>query len=133
MRLIVTRLDIPRTRSAWTDTEFNPAYVVPRQKGDNNAWHVADAPIPISGKDAVLTWASTATDEYIRIPLFSYSIVPQGDLSLAFMFQLGLTAASSFDGKVSVLHMVTGYPVELVYATNGELASMHYWFGFALA
>ena len=133
MRLIVTRLDIPRTRAAWTDTEFNPAYVAPRQKGDNTAWHVADAPIPISGKDAVLTWASTATDVYIRIPLFSYSIVPQGDLSLAFMFQLGLTAAKFFGAEVSVLHMVTGYPVELVYDTNGELASMHYWFGFALA
>jgi hypothetical protein len=133
MRLIVTRLDIPRTRAAWTDTEFNPAYVAPRQKGDNTAWHVADSVIPVSAKDANLKWASAATDEYIRIPLFSYEIVPQGDLALAFMFQLGMAAASAFKENVSVLHMVTGNPVELVSATNGPPTSMTYWFGFAVA
>ena len=133
MRLMVTRLDIPRTRAAWTDTEFNPAYVAPRQKGDNTAWQVADSAIPISNKDAILNWASTATDEYIRIPLFSYNIVPQGDLALAFMFQLGMTAASAFKRNISVLHMVTGNPVELVSATDGAPTSMTYWFGFAVA
>jgi hypothetical protein len=133
MQITVTRLDIPRTRASWPDTEFNPAYVAPRQNGDGRNWWVADTPVPTDGINVSVGWAIAHTDEYIRIPLFSYNIVPQGDLSLAFMFQMGLIAANAFNGKVKSLHMVVGMPAELTYTADGEPESINYWFGFALA
>jgi hypothetical protein len=90
-------------------------------------------PVPTDGINVSVGWAIAHTDEYIRIPLFSYSIVPQGDLSLAFMFQLGVIAANAFNGKVKSMHMVVGMPAELTYKADGMPESINYWFGFALA
>jgi len=133
MQIQVTRLDILRTRASWPDTEFRPAYVVARQNGDSRNWRAADSPLPTADGKAKVTWALADTDEYIRIPLFSYDISPKGDLALAFMFQLGVTAACEFKGNVAALHMVVGMPAELVYAPDGTPATLNYWFGFALA
>jgi len=129
----ITRLDIPRTLASWPDTKFEPAYVAPREKGDSSSWWVADAPIPVAGATTDFDWAIANTDEYIRIPLFSYGIPPQGDLALAFMFRLGIIAANVFNGKVRVVHMVLGTPVELEYTADGVPTGINYWFGFALA
>jgi hypothetical protein len=133
MQITLTRLDIPRTKASWPDTEFNPAYVASRQLRDGQNWWVADTPVSTTGIGVAVGWAIANTDEYIRIPLFSYSIVPQGDLSFAFMFQLGVIAANAFNGKAKSMHMVVGMPVELTYTAAGTPESINYWFGFALA
>jgi hypothetical protein len=139
MRFIVTQLDIAKTSGNWPNEDFKPAFVYERRAAASSvAWRVADAPVPIAElaaqkPGAKISWAVTDTDEYVRIPLFAYSIVPQGDLALAFMFQLGAECANSLGKKVSDLHIVSGSPVELVYAADGTVRCMNYWFGFAAA
>ena len=136
MDLTVTQLDILQTKAAWPAGDFKPAYVATRGVGDNRVWHVATSPIPTGaatdGADAII-WAVADGDEYVRIPLFSYHIIPQGDLALAFMFQLGLICANSIGKEISALYVVTGDPVELIYSADGKPVNMRYWFGFAAA
>jgi hypothetical protein len=127
MHITTTRIDIARTKAGWTETVFAPAYVMPRK--DKKKWQVADSPIGVSP----LTWALTSADEYIRIPLFKYTLTTKGDLALAGMFQLGLICTEQLDTAVAYLHIVTGVPVELMADSAGNVSSMEYWMGFAVA
>ncbi len=145
MRLIVTQIDITKTRANWPNDKFAPAFLYERSADhDLLPWLVADSPIPIdlideaaakncSIGDVAIDWANTATDEYVRIPLFSYDIQPHGDLALAFMFQLGVLCSRLIAPKIGALHVISGAPVELVYRADGSLNHMTYWFGFAVA
>jgi hypothetical protein len=127
MHITKTRLDMARTKAAWTDTVFTPAYVTPRK--DKKKWQVADSPISSDH----MSWALTSADTYIRIPLFKYTLEAKGDLSLAAMFQLGLICAEQFQKSVTHLHIVTGVPVELTTDAAGNVSGMDYWMGFAIA
>lgn len=118
-------MDIARTRDGWTTGDFSPAYVFPRK--DSEAWQVLDAP---RQPNCAPSFASSAADEYIRIPLFPYSLSPTGDIALAFMLQFGLSFVGYIPGKIRLLHIVTGNPVELIYS-NSTLTHMKYWIGFA--
>lgn len=132
MKTIVTRMDIPRTRASWPDTVFTPAYVISRDTGDKTNWLVANSPVPDDMRAGV-DWASAAGDEYVRIPLYEYRVVSQGDLALAFAFKLGLIAASVAPIAVKKMHIVTGNPVELIQDAANNVVAMSYWFGFAIA
>lgn len=125
MHVITTRVDIERTRAGWTSGDFLPAYVFPRR--DTEVWQVLDAPYN-SGQ--LPSFASTAADEYIRIPLFPYTLNPTGDIALAFMLKFGLSFVGHISHKIKLLHIVTGNPVELVY-NEKTLTHMRYWVGFA--
>lgn len=133
MQVILTRIDIPRTQASWPDTEFTPAYVAARKPGDNNNWMIADTKISTDEANPAVNWAVAASDEYLRIPLFSYDLQPKADLALASMFRLGIMAASAHKGKIRVMHLVIGTPAELIYAMDGDPVSINYWFGFAFA
>ena len=127
MRVKVTRINIPRTRASWPDTEFRPAFVAPRT--DTLKWLIADSII----SSAPISWANSANDEYIRIPIFQYDIVAQGDLALAFMFKLGLIASAQFERPIEHVHIVTGEPVELITDAANKTRAMRGWLGFAVA
>jgi hypothetical protein len=127
MHITTTRLDIARTKAGWTETVFAPAYVTPRK--DKKKWRVADSPVGAGH----MTWALTSADEYVRIPLFKYTLTNKGDLALAAMFQLGLICAEQLDTAVDYLHIVTGVPVELTADSAGNVNGMEYWMGFAIA
>jgi hypothetical protein len=64
--------------------------------------------------------------------LFSYTLNPDADLAFAYMVQLGLSCAGYTPKKVKNLHVVTGFPVDLLY-DNGitKPTGIQYWFGFA--
>jgi hypothetical protein len=124
-----TRVDLIKTRAAWPEEAFQPAFVFPR-KDDTRKWLVLDAPI---SENAALTWASAASDEYVRIPLFKYDLPAQGDTALAIAFRLGLSCAAQLASAPECLHIVTGNPVELVSNSAGAVTVMRYWFGFAIA
>jgi hypothetical protein len=131
MKLSVDRIDLKRTRSNWPDGEpFLPARVLPVEKLGGADWHVLDAPY-LPGESP--TWAHSAHDEYLRIPIFSYDLSPKADLALAFMLQMGLSCASYLPGAVSHFYVVTGDPVELLYDTDTDInTGLRYWFGFAV-
>jgi hypothetical protein len=129
MNIKLTRIDLMRTKAAWPDTTFNPAYVHPRGTGTQK-WLVADSPIK---QNELINWASAAHDEYIRIPLFQYNLPPHGDTALAHAFELGLICAGQFDSQIAHLHVVTGNPVELTTSKTGAVTGMTYWLGFAVA
>lgn len=132
MQTVVTRIDILRTRASWPDTIFSPAYVMSRERGDGSNWWVADSPVPdeLAGD---IFWASAASDEYIRIPLFEYRLSPQGDLALAHVFKLGVIAASAAPVAVKKMYVITGNPVELIQDSVKTLLAMTYWLGFAFS
>lgn len=128
MLVKITRLDLVKTRATWPDEAFAPAFVYAR-RDDKRKWIVFDKPI---AADQELSWASAATDEYVRVPLFKYTLPPQGDVALAKAFELGARCAEQFGGVVTHLHIVTGNPVELVSNVDGRVVAMDYWFGFAV-
>lgn len=125
MDVITTRVDIERTRAGWPSGEFLPACVFSRD--DKCNWQVLDAPYVFNCPPS---FSSTAVDEYIRIPLFSYKLSPVGDIALAFMLRFGLSFVGQIPGKIQKLHIVTGNPVELIYADR-QLTHMNCWIGFA--
>jgi hypothetical protein len=129
MKVKISRINVPRTRAGWPDTEFNPAFILNRN-GDKRKWLVADAPI---SADAPILWADSSIDEYVRIPIFKYDMVPQGDLALAFMFKLGLICAGQLGEQPRHLYIVTGEPTELVMSADDTPQAMRGWLGFAVS
>lgn len=125
MHITHTRIDIDKTRAAWPGGSFLPAYVFPRK--DKEKWIVLDAPYVIGEEPS---FALTASDEYIRIPLFSYQLSPVGDVALSFMLQFGLSFANHIGTGIRNLNIVSGHPVELVYSDK-NLTHMNCWLGFA--
>lgn len=130
MRLKVETVDIDKTKENWPlNTPFAPALVRPREN-DKRVWHVLCEQL-IPGQPPA--WCPTAKEEFIRIPLFSYTTSHVGDLALAYMLQLGLTCAGYFPAAVTDLHIVTGRPVELIQdATTGKVVALRYWVGLAV-
>lgn len=129
MNIKTITVDIPQTRAAWPGGEFLPAYVAPRGS-DKNVWYVLDKK-HLPGRAP--SWAIANGDEYIRIPLFSYTLSPRGDVSLAFMLQLGLSVVGHLPAPITQLRIASGTPVELVYDSANKLTHMTYWVGFAAA
>jgi hypothetical protein len=132
MEVIVKQIDIPRTRASWPDTLFTPAYVASREQGDRSNWVVADSPVPDDAAVGI-SWAYADSDEYVRIPLFEYTIKPHGNLALTFAFKLGVIAANALQAPIKKLYLVTGTPVELIQDSNKKVIAMSYWFGFAFS
>lgn len=130
MRFKVTRVDIEKTRANWPDGNFAPALVAARDSRDNHVWHVLDKPVNLTHPHNI-SWAIASGDEYIRIPLFAYDAPPQGDLALAFMFQLGLICGNFPQRTFDIVHIVTGNPAELVYDASGAPAELSGWLGAA--
>lgn len=131
MRLIVDQLDVAKTREHWPkDMPFAPATVKRKSKLGAANWFVASAPL---SPDQPPQWSYAAHDEYVRVPLFQYTLSPAADLALAFMLQLGLSCAGHLPGAVTDFYVVTGTPVELLYdETDGSNIGLKYWVGFAV-
>jgi len=125
MQVITTRIDLERTRAAWSRDEFLPAHVIARK--DNKRWRVLDAPYSFNSPPS---FASADADKYIRIPLFPYKLSPVGDVALAFMLRMGLSFVNYISSEIDTLHIVTGQPVELIYQDR-DLIHMICWIGFA--
>lgn len=131
MKLFVDQLDIARTRANWPEGEpFAPALVRHRGRDDQRNWVVLAAPLE-PGREP--QWFSAKHDEYVRVPLYPYLLGASGDLALAHMLQLGLTCAGRLPGRVEAAHIVTGVPVELLYAPHtAQHTGMRFWIGFAI-
>jgi len=131
MKLLVDQIDLELTRRHWPKEQpFAPAMVKPKSKLDRGNWLVLSSPLVPGG---VPEWSSTDHDEYLRIPLFPYTLDPAADLALAFMLQLGLSCAGQLPGKVSDFYVVTGTPVELRYDEDTDInIGLNYWVGFAV-
>jgi hypothetical protein len=131
MKLRTARVDLNKTKANWPDgLPFAPALLVPADDAGNKDWIVLDAPFNPNENPV---WAFTKNDEYLRIPLFSYDLHPTSDLALAFMLQLGLSCAGKLPGKVDQLFIVTGNPVELLYANDSDKhTGIRFWVGFAV-
>lgn len=129
MELQISRLDLEKTQNGWPDdTPFMPAYMYKRPTEAVERWLIADAPV-IPGKRH--QYCESYQDPYVRIPLFQYKLHPAADLALAYMVQLGLSCAADIPVPVKKLHLVTGFPVELLHDAAGSFAGLSYWFGFA--
>lgn len=131
MKVSVERLDMKKTSANWPQgTLFAPALVKPVKAIGGSNWHVLDAPY-LPGQP--ISWAHSAHDEYLRIPLFSYDLHPQADLAMAFMLQMGLACAGQLPGAIRHFYVATGNPVELLYDADYEQPTgLRYWFGFAV-
>lgn len=131
MKLDVVQVDLEKTKAHWpADMPFAPAYMKKFKPGDPLRWMVLDAPF---NPGETPSWALTEHDEYLRIPLFSYTLSAQSDLALAFMLQFGLSCAGHFPAPVEKFFVATGKPVELLYDldTNTNVG-LRYWVGFAV-
>jgi hypothetical protein len=131
MRVHVDRLDLQKTRETWpADEVFAPALVRPK-KGDPTRFLVLDSPL---SETSGPLWADNARDNYLRIPLFCHSLPGEVDLAFAHLFQLALRGTNSLAYPVSYLHIVTGFPVDLVSLSDKNTSvCLQYWFGFAVA
>jgi hypothetical protein len=131
MKLLVDQLDLARTRLHWPKEQpFAPAFVKPKSKLSCGNWRVLSEPL-VPGD--MPEWSDSSGDEYLRIPLFPYTLNPAADLALAFMLQLGLSCAGQLPGKVTDFYVVTGTPVELLYDEDTDInTGLRYWFGFAV-
>ena len=129
MQLKVSRLDLEKTQKNWpADRPFEPAYLYRRPTEAVERWLVATAAV-VPGQSPTLS--TSYQDPYVRIPLFCYRLNPAADLALAYMVQLGLSCAASVPADIKKLHLVTGFPVQLLYDDSGESSGIVYWFGFA--
>ena len=131
MNLRVAQIDIEKTQASWPAGQpFAPAYVRKFKHGEHKNWMVLGSPMDPGTEPA---WDLTEHDEYIRIPLFSYSLNPQADLALAFMLQLGLSCAGHLPKEIDSFFVVTGPPVELLYDPDTDAnVGIRCWFGFAV-
>lgn len=130
MELQVSRLDLALTKKTWPeDLPFAPAYVYKRPTAFVERWRVVNSAI-VPGRSPRIV--DSYQDPYIRIPLFQYALNPEADLAFAYMIQLGLTCASHIPSAVKKLHIVTGFPVDLLYDDAIKKPNvLRYWFGFA--
>lgn len=132
MNVTVSRLDMKTTRAKWpADIVFSPALVQAKQPGQPEDWLVIDAKVDGT---APPSFAYATHDQYLRIPLFEYTLSPKADLALATMVQIGLACVGHIQKPVRTLHVVTGEPVDLLYEDDINTAiGLRYWFGFAIA
>lgn len=129
MKLVTQTVDIVKTKEQWPpDQPFAPALIINR-KQDKTPWIVCDAPL-VPGQPP--RWAHSEHDEYVRVPLFPYTLNKRADLAMAFMVQAGLSCAGFLPNPVTGLLVVTGSPIELTACENGEYNGIRYWFGFAI-
>lgn len=130
MQLKVSRVDLARTKKSWPpELPFAPAYIFKRPTEIVERWLVVSEPV-VPGSPQVLS--ESYQDPYVRIPLFAYVLNPEADLAFAYMVQLGLSCAGNIPKTVEKLHVVTGFPVDLLYDDDIKKPSgIRYWFGFA--
>lgn len=130
MQLKISRIDLARTKATWpADIPFAPALLQKRPVDFVERWQVVTAPV-VPGKPQEIS--ESYQDPYIRIPLFPYLLKPDADLAFAYMVQLGLSCAAAIPGNVKKLHVVTGFPVDLLYGDDiNTHIGIRYWFGFA--
>ena len=130
MELKVSRIDLAKTQANWpAGMAFAPRLTLPRPVEHVERWLVVSEPV-VPGQPPVLS--ESYQDPYVSIPLFAYRLNPASDLALAYMVQLGLSCAAHTPAEIKKLHVVTGYPVDLLYedGTNNHIG-IRYWFGFA--
>jgi hypothetical protein len=132
MNVTVSRLNMKTTRANWpAEMPFTPALIHAKQPGQPENWFVIDAKVDTVSPPS---FAGTTNDQYLRIPLFEYTLSPKADLALAAMVQIGLACVGHIQKPVRTLHVVTGDPVDLLYGDDINTAiGLRYWFGFAIA
>lgn len=131
VNLNIAQIDIEKTQASWpAGVPFAPAYTKKFKHGERKNWLVLGAPLVV-GEEPV--WDLTEHDEYMRVPLFSYTLNSQADLALAFMLQLGLSCAAHLPKEAAHFFVATGTPVELLYdpITNANVG-VRCWLGFAV-
>lgn len=130
MRIHTARIDLTRTRENWpSDEPFAPA-LVRHKKGDPTRFLILDAPFM---DDVVPVWADNTRDAYLRIPLFSYELPNEVDRAFTYLFQLAVNCTNTLPRPVAELHLVSGFPVDLVFASDKNTAAcLLYWFGLAV-
>jgi hypothetical protein len=131
MQLDIVQLDLNKTRENWpAGVPFTPAYVKKFKRNESANWLALEQPLAPGQPPA---WAKTVNDEYMRIPLFPYTLNAQADLALAFMLQLGLSCAGYLPAAVERFFVVTGTPVELLYNPDTDVnTGIRYFVGFAV-
>lgn len=128
MDIRISRVDVEKTKASWpADIEFAPAFIYRRPVEHVERWRVVTSPI-FTGRAYDTT--DSYQDPYVRIPLFLYELSPESDVALAQMLQLGLAGIDSVRAPIKTAHIVTGFPVDLVYAAD-KLVGLRYWFGLA--
>lgn len=132
MKTVISRLDIKATRENWpADMPFKPALVVAKQPGQPEEWTVVDAPVRDKEQPS---FGYTTHDQYLRIPLFEYTLNPKADLAMAAIVQIGLACVGYVQKPIKTLHVVAGNPVDLLYGDDiNTPVGIRYWFGFAFA
>jgi len=132
MNTVVSRLDIKTTRDRWPkEIPFAPALVVAKTPGRPEDWFVVDGFVSASNPPS---FASTASDQYLRIPLFEYTLSPKADIAFAATVQIGLACAGYIHKPIKAMHVVTGEPVDLLYDDGiNTPIGIRYWLGFAFA
>jgi hypothetical protein len=128
MDVRLSRVDLNKTRETWPDhVPFSPALIYRRPTEHVERWQVVTSPIFVSRPYAL---SESYQDPYVRIPLFEYQLSPDSDVALAEMLQLGLAGVNNILTPVKTMHVVTGFPVDLVYSGD-KLTALRYWFGLA--
>jgi hypothetical protein len=132
MNVVTSRIDLKTTRANWPrDMAFAPALVKAKQPGQPEDWYAIDAKLEL---DQPPSFADTRHDQYLRVPLFEYVLSPEADLAFAHVVQLVLSCAGYIGRPIKTLHIVTGNPVDLIYADSINTASgLRYWFGIAFS
>jgi hypothetical protein len=126
----ISRLDLKRTEENWpNDTPFSPAFIYKRPVTPVEHWRVVTQQIQSGAKPVI---SDSYEDPYVRIPLFPYTLPPDADLAFAHTVELGLTCAAYIPATIKKLHIVTGFPVDLLYTPAITThTGIQYWFGFA--
>lgn len=128
MDVRLSRVDLDKTRKTWPkDLPFAPSFIYRRPTEHVYCWQVVTSPILITQPYAL---SESYQDPYVRVPLFEYRLSSESDVALAQILQLGLAGVNNILAPVKIVHIVTGFPVDLVYQDD-KLDSLRYWFGLA--
>lgn len=132
MKTVISRIDIKTTREKWpVGMPFSPALIVAKQPGQPEDWIVVDAAVR---DDEPPSFGYTTNDQYLRVPLFEYTLSPKADVAMAAVVQIGMACVGHIQKPVKTLHLVTGNPVDLIYGNDiNTPVGIRYWFGFAFS
>ena len=104
-----------------------PHDIVPRKPGER--WLVSHQPIRV---DHPTEWMSHTSEAHVYIPVCPYLVVPEAELAMAYMLQLGLSVSLQLLYPVRRLHIVIGSPVHQVDRDGRQLWQVQYGFGIVL-
>lgn len=122
MEVTTSRIDVPAYEGGTP-----PHDIIRRKAGES--WLVSHEPIRM---DAPVKWHLQTKEDHVYVPVCPYLVVPEPDLAMAFMLQIGMRVSFDVGRPVRRLHIVIGSPVNQVEHQGQNCWQVQYGFGIVV-